>query len=199
MGRVLEREVVHLNIADFAAAVERVHDPSLNRRPVIIAPAGGRRAGVYDMSEEAYQAGVRKGMPLYRARRQCRDAAVLAPRLHRYAQAMARVVRRVMPYSPLIEPGEMDGHLFVDITGTGRLHGPARDAARGMARQVRDHLGFCPAWAVASNKLVAKVATRVVKPAGQCLVAPGDEAGFLSPLGLDLIPGISRDHLFRLR
>ena len=199
MARGFEREVIHLNIVDFAAAVERLREPRLRGRPVIIAPAGGQRAGVYDMNEEAYQAGVRKNMPLYRAQRRCRDAAVLAPRPQRYAQAMARVVRRVMPYSPLIETGEMDGHLFVDVTGTGRLHGPARDAARRMARQIRRELGFCPAWAVAANKLVAKVATRLVKPAGQHLVGPGDEAGFLSPLDLDLIPGIGRDDFFRLR
>jgi DNA polymerase-4 len=52
---------------------------------------------------------------------------------------------------------------------------------------------------VAPNKLVAKVATRLVKPEGECIVAAGEERAFLAPLGLELIPGIERDDLVRLR
>ncbi|MGD0094411.1 MAG: hypothetical protein ABSE73_31270, partial [Planctomycetota bacterium] len=64
-----ERSIIHLNVADFAVAVERILDSRLRGRPVLIAPAGLARAAVYDMSEEAYRAGVRKGMDLARARR----------------------------------------------------------------------------------------------------------------------------------
>ncbi len=192
------RQIIHLNIADFAVAVERIGNPDLASRPVIIAPAGGQRARVYDMSEEAYQAGVRKGMPLYRARRRCRDAEVLAPHPARYERAMARLLPQVLPYSPLIESGEMDGHVFVDVTGTGRINGPARDAASRISTQIRQHLGFSPAWAVASSKLVAKAATRIVKPAGHYWVDPGQEAAFLASLPVDLIPGIGADDLVRL-
>ncbi|PIP39405.1 MAG: hypothetical protein COX19_07885, partial [Desulfobacterales bacterium CG23_combo_of_CG06-09_8_20_14_all_51_8] len=45
------RTVVHLNIADFAVAVERRVDSRLKDYPVIIAPGGSARAVVYDMSE----------------------------------------------------------------------------------------------------------------------------------------------------
>ena len=69
----MNRAIIHLNVADFAVAVERITDHSLRERPVIIAPGGGSRARVYDMSEEAYQAGVRKGMHLARAVHRCRD------------------------------------------------------------------------------------------------------------------------------
>ena len=67
-----ERSIIHLNVADFAVAVERVVDSRLRNRPVIIAPAGAARAAVYDMSDEAYQSGVRKAMALRRALRRCR-------------------------------------------------------------------------------------------------------------------------------
>ena len=70
----MSRAIIHINIADFAVAVERVVDPRLVNRPVIIAPKGSARAVVYDMSEEAYQSGVRKQMALKRALRLCRDA-----------------------------------------------------------------------------------------------------------------------------
>src|SRR6056297_2670586 len=153
------RAVIHLNVADFAVAVERLKDPNLKDRPVIIAPGGAKRAMVHDMSEEAYQAGVRKGMPLRRAQRICRDAAILAPHTDRYERAMRALFREALPYSPLIESGETDGHLFIDVTGTSRLFGPAKDTAWRMYRQIRTRIGLAPIWAVAPNKLVSKVAT----------------------------------------
>ncbi|MDJ0989083.1 MAG: hypothetical protein QNI85_03650, partial [Desulfobacterales bacterium] len=63
----MDRAIIHLNVADFAVAVERSIDRRLCQRPLIVAPEAAARATVYDMSEEAYQAGVRKGMPLRRA------------------------------------------------------------------------------------------------------------------------------------
>jgi DNA polymerase-4 len=88
--------------------------------------------------------------------------------------------------------------LFVDVTGTGRLFGPPTDVAWRLRRQAWEALRLAPVWAVAPNKLVAKVATRLVKPEGEYVVAPGGEATFLAPLPLGLLPGIERDDLLRL-
>ena len=69
-----ERSIIHLNVADFAVAVERAVDCRLRDWPVIIAPEGAARAAVYDMSEEAYRDGIRKGMALRRAVRLCQSS-----------------------------------------------------------------------------------------------------------------------------
>ena len=104
-----------------------------------------------------------------------------------------------MPYSPLIEPGEVDGHVFIDTTGTSRLFGPPIDVAWRMYRNIKSCLGFAPIWSVASNKLVSKVATRLVKPLGEYIVGEGEEAVFLAPLPISLVPGIETDDLVRMR
>ena len=96
----MERFIIHLNIADFAVAVERALDARLKRRPVIIAPEGAVRATVYDMSEEAYQAGIRKGMALRKAVRLCTDAWILPPHPDRYERAMHALIKQALPYSP---------------------------------------------------------------------------------------------------
>lgn len=195
----MDRSIIHLNVADFAVAVERLADRQLAHKPVIIAPEGAVRATVYDMSEEAYQDGVRKDMPLRRARRLCPKARILAPHTARYEQAMTDLLRQALPYSPLIEPGEDDGHLFADVTGTSRLFGPPVDVAWRLRREAKASLGLAPIWSLASNKLVAKVASRLVKPLGEYIVAPGEETDFLSPLPVWLIPGIEGQDLIRLR
>lgn len=120
----LTRAIVHLNVADFAAAVESLLEPGLKGRPLIVAPLGAARALVYDMSQEAYTQGVRKRMPLERARRLCREARVVAPQLHYYEEAIRALWRRARPWSPLVEVEPDSGHLFLDLTGTAKLFGP---------------------------------------------------------------------------
>ncbi len=195
----MSRAIIHINIADFAVAVERVMDPRLANRPVVIAPKGSTRSAVYDMSEEAYQNGVRKQMALRRALRVCPDAWTLSPHPDRYERAMRSVFKAALPFSPLIESGERDGHLFVDITGTSRLWGPPIDVAWRLSRHVKSGLGLSPIWSVAPNKLVAKVATRLVKPLGEYVVAEGDEQMTLAPLPIWFLPGIEQDDLLKLR
>ncbi len=197
-GKVRVRSVIHLNVADFAVEVERQLDCRLRRRPVIIAPEAAVRASVYDMSEEAYQEGVRKGMPLRQALRFCSGARVLPPHFDRYERAMAVFLKRVLPFSPVIEVADQKGHLFMDVTGTGRLFGPPPDIAWRIRKIIRSDMGLDPIWSVAGNKLVAKVATRLVKPSGEYIVRAGDEETFLKPLPLYLMPGISADDLKQL-
>ncbi len=196
---VCDRSIIHLNVADFAVAVERVVDCRLRDRPVVIAPEGAVRAAVYDMSEEAYLNGIRKGMPLRRAMRLCKDARILAPHPDRYEHTMQALFKQALPYSPLIESGETDGHLFLDVTGTARLFGPPMDVAWRLRRQVKKDLSLDPIWSVAPNKLVAKVATRLVKPDGEYIVAAGEEEALLAPLPIDLVPGIERNDWLRLQ
>jgi DNA polymerase-4 len=194
-----ERSIIHINVADFAVAVERLVDSRLRGRPVIIAPGGAVRAAVYDMSEESYQSGVRKGMTLGRALGFCRDAVVRRPCPARYERAMTRLLKHALPYSPLVEITDHNGHLFVDATRTGRLFGPPPDVAWRIRKAVRMDMGFDPIWSVAPNKLTAKVATRMVKPAGEYVIGAGEEQDFLRPLPVHLIPGIEAEDLKRFR
>ncbi len=190
----MDREIIHLNITDFAVAVERICDSSLQGLPLIVAStsAPAKCSLVFDMSEEAYQDGVRKGMAIHHARKFCGRARIIDPHPRLYRRAMAALVKQVMHYSPLVEPGLEDGHLFMDVTGTHRLFGPAPDIALRLRKELRQGLGLDPVWSLASSKLVAKVASRMVRPHGEYIVAPGEEDAFLAPLPLSLLPGISR-------
>lgn len=194
-----ERFILHFNVADFAVAVERVCDTQLRRRPLIIAPLQAARAIVYDMSEEAFQNGVRKGMPLFLAKKMCRDAVVLPPRVELYQRAMNDCRKRVRRFSPVVEHGIADGHLFVDVTGTQRLFGPPPDIGWKVRKEVSNDLGVNPIWTLSPNKLVAKVASRLVKPVGECIVAAGEEQEFLAPLSVSLLPGVYPREMRRLQ
>jgi DNA polymerase-4 len=186
----MDRTIIHLNVADFAAAVERRLDSALRDRPVVIAPPAGARAPVFDMSEEAFREGVRKGMPLAEALRRCPAARHLPPRFERYERAMAALLKEADPWSPRVEAGPADGHLFLDMTGSSRLFGPPVDVAWRLRTSLREILDVPPAWSVAPNRLTAKVATRLAKPSGEYVVGAGEEAEALAPVPLPLVPGI---------
>ena len=190
-----ERAIIHLNVTDFAVAVERIQDSSLKQVPLIVAPARAARALVYDMSEEAYRDGVRKGMRLNLARKYCKQAQIVHPQPALYRRAMAALVKRVVHYTPLVEQGEEDGHLFLDVTGTHRLFGPAPDIAWRLRRQFQGDLGLDPVWSLASNKLVSKVASRIVRPFGEYIVGAGEEHSFLAPLPLSMLPGLKPEEM----
>ncbi|MEA3466893.1 MAG: hypothetical protein U9R57_01555 [Thermodesulfobacteriota bacterium] len=190
-----DRSIIHLNITDFAVAVERIQDSSLKKVPVIVAPARAARALVYDMSEEAYQDGVRKGMRLNVARKYCRQAQIIHPHPTLYRRAMAALVKRVLCYTPLVEQGKEDGHLFMDVTGTHRLFGPAPDIAWRLRKQLLSDLGLDPVWSLASNKLVSKVASRMVRPFGEVIVGTGEEHSFLAPLPVSMLPGLRPEEM----
>ncbi len=192
----MDRSIIHLNVTDFAVAVERLCDSSLRRVPLIVASGDATsRTLVFDMSEEAYHDGVRKGMHLKIARKYCRQAVVITPRPVMYRRAMAAIVKRVVPYTPLVEQGDEDGHLFLDVTGTHRLFGPAPDIAWRLRKQVRNDLGLDPVWSLASNKLVSKVASRMVRPFGEYIVGAGEEHSFLAPLPLSMLPGMKIEEI----
>ncbi|MCG8633113.1 MAG: hypothetical protein MI863_04750 [Desulfobacterales bacterium] len=189
------RAIIHLNVADFAARVETCLEPSLRDYPLVIAPTGAPRAVVYDMNEQAFREGIRKGMALARAKRLNRGIRVLPPRFNRYEKVMKDIIKQALAYTPAIESGERDGHLFLDITGTGRLYGPPPDVAFRLRKAMKKDMGLDPIWSLATNKLVAKVATRVVKPVGEYIVGPGEEEAFLGPLPVTLLPGLSREEI----
>ena len=194
----MERRIIHLNIADFSVAVERLLDTSLKGKPLIIAHPSPR-AVVSDMSDEAYADGVHKGMLLSTAQRRCRTALVLPPRPEQYHKALQRCLEHAARYSPLVERSSGAGHLFLDVTGTHRLFGPAPDIGWRLRNSLRQDLGLDPIWSVGSNKLIAKVASRLVKPRGEYIVGGGEEIPFLAPLPLNLLPGIFQSDLLQLQ
>jgi DNA polymerase-4 len=186
--RLVERQVLHLDIADFAVAVEQVADPALRERPVVVAPPAVR-ALVVAVSTEARREGIFPGMPLVEARRRCRGLAALPPNEQLYARAGRAVLDVAGRFSPLIEP-KSHGRVYLDVTGTGRLFGSSLDTAARLRKELSASLRLPAAVGLAVNKLVSRVAAGVTEPSGLLDVRAGDEAPFLAPLLVGLLPGV---------
>ena len=101
-------------------------------------------------------------------------------------------------YSPLVEKVSLD-EAYVDLSGTERLFGPPEMTARLIQRRVQEELDLSISVGLASNKLVAKVASDYRKPAGFTVVPVGKEAEFLAPLPVERLPGVGPALLKQLR
>jgi DNA polymerase IV len=185
----LDRHIIHIHIPAFPIAVARVSRTELRGRPVVVAPAHSERAIVLSSSSEAREEGVFKGMPLAKALKVCPGLSVLPPDPD-LTQKAARVLSGVAArYTPLWEPSH-PGHVYLDVTGTQRLWGRAKDAADRVRRDIKEHLSLAGTVGVASNKMVSSIASRVMRSEGVLDVDPGRESTFMAPLRVDVLPGV---------
>ncbi len=184
-----EASIVHINITDFAAAVAVAKEPRLAGRPFAIALEGSARRVIITASRKAWEEGIRVGMPVASARRMLPDLEVLPPDTQSAAKADSAIAKLVASYSPDIQC-DKGGHVYLDMKGTGRLFGPVMDSALRIRRDIREHLGLDGAVAVASNKLVAKIGTRAIRPCGLAQIRQGEEAAFLAGQDVCLLSGV---------
>ncbi len=187
----LDRHIIHLHIPAFSIAVARVCEPAFRERPVAVAPPQSDRALILASSFEARREGVFKGMPLGRALKRCPGLTVLPPDPERTQKAAHVLVQEVARYTPLWEPFR-PGHIYLDVTGTDRLWGRAMDTASRLHREVKEHLCLAGVAGVASNKMVAGIASQILPHEGVLDVTHGREASFMAPLRVGVVPGIGR-------
>ncbi|RPH95194.1 MAG: DNA polymerase IV, partial [Calditrichaeota bacterium] len=187
------RHIIHIDVADFPIAVERVLEPKLRQRPVVVAVETTTRSLVFSASEEARQQGIFRGMPLYMAKKQCADLRVLPPNEDLYRRATQAMMEVLEKFTPVYEPLRF-GHAYLDMTGSTRLFGDVKDAAASIQREMRARLSLGSSAGVAANKLVSKVASDFVSGLGDRFglydVRRGDEEYFLAPLSVRYLPGV---------
>ena len=174
----------------FFVSVEQVRDPSLQGKPVIVGgdPDGGRGV-VAAASYEARRYGIHSAMPVTRAKRLCPHAIFLRGSHGRYSRFSERIFSILNRYSPLVQPMSLD-EAYVDLTGCERLHGPITETAVRMHDEIKNTVGINASVGMATNKLMAKIASTMAKPNGFLRILPGHEAEFLAPLPIGRIPGI---------
>ena len=185
----MDRNIIHVHIPSFPIAVARVVRPELRGRPVAVAPPHSERALLLSVSAEARHEGIFKGMPLAKAMKFCPDLTVLPPDHDLTAKASRVLAGVVARYTPLWEPSH-PGHIYLDVTGTDRLWGRAKDAANRLRREIKEQVRLSGAVGVASNKMVSSIASRVIPREGILDVDHGREPSFMAPLKVNVLPGI---------
>lgn len=183
---VLPRRIAHFDLDAFFVAVERVKDPSLRGKPVLVGHRG-RRGVVATASYEARAFGCRSAQPMVQALRLCPQAIVVPPDFAAYLDVSRRFHAMLGEVTPIVESGGVD-EAYADLTGIGADGMGGRAAAEALRARVRDGLGVTVSVCIAGSRTAAKVGSDRAKPDGLIEVPVGGDAAFLAPLPVRDLP-----------
>ena len=173
----------------FFVAVERLKDPSLNGKPVIVGGDPESRGVVSSASYEAREFGVHSAMPASQAKRLCPQAIFLRGAFGDYDNYSRKVRNVLEQFTPMVEMASID-EAYLDLSGTKRLYGSPFLTAEKIRHRILDETGLIASFGVSTNKLIAKIASDYGKPSAITIIYPGHEADFVAPMALRKIPGI---------
>lgn len=184
--------IAHFDLDAFFVSVERILDPSLVGKALIL--GGSRERGVVSTcSYEARKFGVHSAMPMARAVSLCPHAMVMRGSRGQYSKFSQWVTDIIAAKAPVLEKASID-EFYIDLTGMDRFFNPLQWTI-DMRNEIMQTTGLPISFGLASNKMVAKMATNVAKPNGYIQVLPGMEQEFLAPLSVGDIPGVGEQML----
>jgi DNA polymerase-4 len=183
--------ILHVDMDAFFVSVELLAHPELKGLPVVVGGQRDQRGVVSSASYEARRYGIHSAMPLRSAAKLCPHAVFLDGHHDHYSRWSDRIAAILGKYSPMVEMASID-EAYLDLAGTGRLHGPPLAAAHKLLREITSATSLPCSGGLGTTRLVAKVASDQAKPRGLVWVPPGSEAAFLAPLGVRRIPGIGK-------
>ncbi|MCL4870324.1 MAG: DNA polymerase IV [Anaerolineae bacterium] len=178
------RAVLHLDMDAFYVNVHLLDHPEHQGKPLVVGGKPTERGVVASASYEARQLGIRSAMPTSQAMRLCRDLLIVPanwPRIRECSQAVMEILHG---YGP-VEQMSVD-EAYIELS---HYEQPEQLAA-AVQTHVFSQTHLPASVGLATNKLVAKVASDFHKPQGCTIVPPGQEATFLAPQPVRVIWGI---------
>ena len=187
-----KRFIAHLDLDCFYVSVERIKNPSLNGKPVVVGGTPTGRGVVASASYEARKYGIHSAMPAGRALRLCPNLIIVQGHYGEYEDYSDRIYRRMQEFSPVVERASID-EMYMDFTGCEHLYSDDLPSLMNKLHNlVWDEFTLPCTVALSANKLVSKIAAGTAKPNGVIHVPHGTERDLLAPLEIDVIPGIGK-------
>ena len=181
----MERTVLHLDLDTFFVSVERLINPALERRPVIVGGMGDRGV-VSTCSYEARRFGVHSAQPMRLARQLCPQAVFIGGDMELYSRYSRLVTAIIADRAPVFEKTSIDEH-YIDITGMDRFFGCYK-WAHELRETIMKESGLPISFGLSENKTISKIATDEAKPNGELQVLHPQVHAFLDPLSIGKIP-----------
>jgi len=194
------RSILHVDMDAFFASIAQRDHPEYRGKPVIVGGHSTKRGVVASASYEARAFGVRSAMPLSQAYELCPHAIRVPVAMERYREANAQIQAIWERFAPVVEPVSFD-EAYLDMTGTEKLLGPVEMVAYALQAAIKCETQLNCSVGGGTSKLLAKIASKAAKPAGICVIPPGNEIAWLHPREVGVIPGVgprTQERLTRL-
>jgi DNA repair protein REV1 len=201
------RYVMHVDFDSFFCAVSLKSAPEYVDKPAVVAHGTGMGSEIASCNYPARKFGVKNGMWMKRALELCSDLKVLPYDFPAYEEASKLFYEAILEVGGVVQSVSIDEAL-VDITtlvlGSSGSHGhgisegsiwreqeKADQLASDLRRRIKERTGCQVSVGIGGNILLAKVALRKAKPAGQYQIKPEETLDFLAELKVEDLPGVA--------
>jgi DNA polymerase IV len=190
------RTIVHFDLDAFYVHVEYLRNARLRGKPIAV---GGHsnRGVIASCSYEARKFGVHSAMPTRIAKKLCPDLIIIRGDMDNYSRYSNLVTEIIHSEVPVFEKSSID-EFYIDMTGMEKFFG-AWAFVQQLRKKIIKESGLSISHAMATSKLISKVATNECKPNGQLQVLPGNEKSFLAPLRIEKLPMVGNQTATLLR
>lgn len=155
--------ILHADLNNFYASVERVLYPELVGKPLAICGDREARHGIILAKCELAKAkGVKTGDTIWQAEKKCPGIILRPPRFSAYMHYSKQVRNIYAKYTDYIEPFGID-ECWLDVTKS-RLFGSGKEIAIQIKEQVKKETKLTLSIGVSFNKVFAKLASDMQKP-----------------------------------
>ena len=201
------RYVLHVDFDSFFAAVSLKKFPQYVDKPVVVAHGGGSGSEIASCNYPARKYGVKNGMWMKHAQNLCSDLKVLPYDFKAYEEASRRFYDAIMATGGIVQSVSVDEAL-IDVSsacvdagghkGVGIHEGSiwreqtkADEIAQSLRNTIKETTGCAVSVGIGGNILLAKVALRKAKPAGQYHIKPEEILDFIGDLTVQELPGVA--------
>lgn len=187
----LKRVILHVDMDAFFASVEQSLHPEWRNKPVVVGSGPNERGVVSTCSYEARRYGIHSAMPSKIAYAHCPHAIFTPPDIATYERVSNEAFEVFASFTPYVEGVSID-EAFLDITGSIDRYGGVRELAEKLRAEIKRRCLVTCSVGVASNRLLAKIASEERKPDG-LFIMPYDDAeivNFLAPKPVGVLWGV---------
>ena len=159
-----ERTILHSDINCCYAAIEHLHHPELEGKPLAVGGDPESRHGIVltaDYIAKGY--GVKTGMALWQAKQVCPNITFISPRMDLYLR-FSRMAHEI--YADYTDKQEAYGidESWLDVTESVNIKGDGYKIANEISRRMKSELGITVSIGVSFNKIFAKLGSDYKKP-----------------------------------
>ena len=195
----MTRSIIHCDQNAFFASVEQQANPALRGKPIAVV-GGGHRTVITTSSYEARARGVKTGMSIYEGKKNCPELIIVVGDNRKYTDTSRKIGAIFKEYTPLVETFSID-EAFLDVTGSLAMFGSTENIAYQIKARIRHQMGLTCSIGIAPNKLLAKLASEMMKPDGLTIILPEDVSSILERMPIGELCGIGKkteEHLHLL-
>ena len=187
----------HIDLNAFFVSCERIKDPSLIGKPIVVG-GDSRRSIVSTASYEARKFGIHSAMPIFQAKELCKDLIIVPVDMKYYKKKSNEFFHVIEQYSTQYEIASID-ECYIDITEIIPQYHDVIQLAKTIQDHVLKEVGVGCSIGISNNMFLAKMASDLKKPLGITVLNQQNIKYFLWPKDIEEMHGIGKKTAERLR